>query len=216
MMWVSGQRVFSDAMLKTFDPLDAFLLLDRAFPALLRFARFLGCANPGLHPQHPERQALRCHGQQAVQHEAGRLLLVPWPSPCVAGRCMRLNSVVSCGARSPRDLLHAVQRLPEMIDRYAVGVDPWVVEETICGLQLCPVQRLRKRTLRALCQPSRECHEPLRQAGVAQRRRAEFFAGPVIGFTRCRQCAPPRSMNVPKVNIGQRSLQAVIRDVGNP
>src|ERR1700682_5345381 len=94
--------------------------------------------------------------------------------------------------------------------------DPNTPSVSTCGLSKKryaalssgPLSELRKRALQTLRQPTRECDESLRQARVAQIRRAELVARPIVKVIGARQCGTSLSMKLREVNIVCRGLQA--------
>jgi hypothetical protein len=114
---------------------------------------------------------------------------------------------VLCGQHDG-NLLHAAERLQDVRSQHPIGIDLRIVEEAIRRLKLGPVERLRKRALRTLRQPTRECDESLRQARVAQIRRAELVARPIVKVIGARQCGTSLSMKLREANIVCRGLQA--------
>ena len=110
--------------------------------------------------------------------------------------------------RHDGNLLHAAERLQDVRSQHPIGIDLRIIEEAIRRLKLGPAERRRKRALRTLRQSTRERDESLRQARVAQVRRAELVARPIVKVFGARQCSTSRSMKLCEVNIAWRGLQA--------
>ena len=101
-----------------------------------------------------------------------------------------------------------INNLQDVRFQHPISIDLRIIEEAIRRLKLGPVERLRKRALRTLRQPTRECDESLRQARVPQVRRAELVARPIVKVIDARQCSTSRSMKLREVNTARRGLQA--------
>ena len=83
------------------------------------------------------------------------------------------------GYQDDRKLRQAFQRSTDVRHQNPVGIDGRVVEEAVRRFQFRLGQRLRKRTLRTLGQPTGQLDEPTASPRVAQVGRAEFLHRPI-------------------------------------
>ena len=103
-----------------------------------------------------------------------------------------------------------INNLQDVRFQHPISIDLRIIEEAIRRLKLGPVRRLGKRAPRTQRQPTRECDESLCQRRVAQIRRAELVARPIIKVIGARQCSTSRAM---KARARHRTLR--MRKTGN-
>jgi hypothetical protein len=208
-------------MIDAFNPLNAFLLFDRAHFGVRLLDELFFVAHPGLHAQHTQRQAIGGHGQQAVHDETALVTPGAVTQALCRGQMRQVEFSGVLHRQHNRYLPHAIQDLRNVRRQNSIGIDLRIVEEPVRRLKLCRLERLRKRSVRAEGKPTRQRNQTPRQARVAQIRFAELGACPIVRIAFANQSRLPPQNTMAEVDIAPSRLQAenplfTHRDVGNP